>query len=52
MALRINEKRFFLDTYRTHDDHSATNKEQANCEKRIEKIFRDFLAQKSTLGSE
>ncbi|CAF4908296.1 unnamed protein product, partial [Rotaria sp. Silwood1] len=50
MSLRIDQKRFFLDTYRTRNKDSVTNTEQADCEQAVEKLFQDFLKQKSISG--
>ena len=51
MSLRIAHNRFFLDTYRTRQSDTTTNREQAECEQRIEKIFRTFLNEKASFGS-
>ena len=50
MSLRIGEKRFFLDTYRTRNKDTSTNTEQTDCENYVEKIFHDFLKQQSSYG--
>lgn len=50
MSLRIGHSRFFLDTYRTRQTNTKTNQEQAECEQRIEKIFRTFLNEKASVG--
>jgi hypothetical protein len=50
MSLRIDQKRFFLDTYRTRNRDTLTNNEQADCEEAVEKIFRDYLNQQSSYG--
>jgi len=47
MSLRIGQKRFFLDTHRTHNIDTLTNKEQADCENAVETLFREFLNRQS-----
>jgi hypothetical protein len=49
-TLRIGEKNFFRDVYRTKNNDTLTNKEQADCEFAVEKLFRDFLKQQSPYG--
>ncbi len=48
MSLRISEKRFFLDTYRTRTQDTLTDREQADSENAVESLFRDFLNQQSS----
>ena len=50
MSLRIDQRRFFLDTYRTRMRDSTTSNEQADCEERVGKIFESFLHQQKALG--
>jgi len=50
MTLRIDQRRFFLDTYRTRARDTTTSKEQTDCEERVEKIFQNFLHQKTAFG--
>lgn len=50
MSLRIGEKRFFLDTYRTRNIKTITDREQADCEEAVDKLYKDFLAQQSSIG--
>ncbi|CAF2769025.1 unnamed protein product [Rotaria sp. Silwood2] len=50
MSLRIDQKGFFLDTYRTQNRDTATNTEQADCEQAVEKLFQNFLNQQSSYG--
>jgi hypothetical protein len=50
MSLRIGQRKFFDDTYRTRDTTTVTNKEQADCENAVEQLFRDFLHQQSSFG--
>ena len=50
MTLRINEQRFFLDTYRTRQRDTTTSRDQADCEDYVEKIFRSYLHQQSSFG--
>lgn len=50
MSLRIGEKNFFLNSYRTRDTETSTNREQNECEIAVEKLFRDFLKQQTSLG--
>jgi uncharacterized protein (UPF0297 family) len=50
MSLRIDQQRFFLDTYRTRYRDTLTNIEQADCEKAVEQLFRDYLNQQSSYG--
>ena len=49
MSLRINTPRFFLDTYRTRNRDTTTNRDQADCEKAVEDRFKSFLDQQSSL---
>jgi len=50
MSLRIDQKRFFLDTYRTRNIDTLTNRDQADCEHAVESLFHDFLNQQSSFG--
>jgi hypothetical protein len=50
MSLRITEKDFFRHTYRTHNIDTLTDREQADCEDAVEKLFRTFLDQQSIYG--
>ncbi|CAF1488913.1 unnamed protein product, partial [Adineta steineri] len=50
MSFRIDQNRFFLDTYRTRIRDTVTNAEQADCEQAVEKLFKEFLKQKSSFG--
>jgi hypothetical protein len=50
MSLRIGQKNFFLDTYRTRNVDTLTNKDQADCEQAVENLFHDFLNQQSSFG--
>lgn len=50
MTLRIDQRRFFLDTYRTRARDTTTSNEQTDCEERVEKIFQSFLHQQKALG--
>lgn len=47
MSLRIGQKQFFLDTHRTRNIDTLTNREQADCENAVEALFREFLKQQS-----
>jgi hypothetical protein len=50
-SLRIGEKHFFHDAYRTKDVNTSTNREQAECEQAVERIYQNFLKKKSSFGS-
>jgi hypothetical protein len=50
MTLRIGQKRFFVDTYRTRNKDTITENDQAECENAVEKLFREFLHQQSSIG--
>ncbi|CAF0912865.1 unnamed protein product [Rotaria sordida] len=50
MSFRIDQKQFFLDTYRTRNRDTLTNIDQADCEQAVEKFFQDFLKQQSNFG--
>jgi len=48
MSLRIGQKQFFLNKYRTRNFDTLTNREQADCERAVEILFHDFFKQKSS----
>ena len=52
MSLRIGQKGFFQDVYRTYKEDTVTNRDQAQSEREVEKRFRQFLHSQSSLGLE
>ena len=49
-TLRIGEKHFFHDVYRTKNEDTSTNREQKECEQAVERIFRRFLKEQASFG--
>ena len=48
MSLRIDQKQFFLNTYRTRKRDTTTDIDQSECEQEVENLFRAFLKKQTS----